>query len=82
MLGQRQAVEMTRHAMWLLLAVVVTTAAVLSFASLRDLAVLCGYPTTLFPVTVGAGAAARASPGWMAARPQPRLAWTLTFLLA
>lgn len=52
---------MTRVAMWALLVVVAGSAAVLSFSSLRDLAVLCGYSPTLaplFPVTVDAGAAA------------------------
>lgn len=52
---------MTRVTMWLLLGLVAASAAVLSFDSLRTLAVLCGYPASLsalFPVTVDAGAAA------------------------
>lgn len=51
---------MTRAVMWALLAVVATAAAVLSFASLRDLAVLCGFNERLawlLPVVVDAGAA-------------------------
>jgi hypothetical protein len=50
-----------RIAMWALLIVVAASAAVLSFSSLRDLAVLCGYSprlAPLFPVTVDAGAGA------------------------
>jgi hypothetical protein len=41
---------------------------VLSLASVRDLAVLCGYTTILaplFPVTVDPNAARCASPGWV-----------------
>lgn len=52
---------MTRAAMWLLLAVVAGAAAVLSFASLRDLAAVCGFSPSLawlLPVVVDAGAAA------------------------
>ena len=51
---------MTRLAMWVLLAVVAGAAAVLSFSALRDLAVLCGFSTTLsplLPVVIDAGAA-------------------------
>lgn len=52
---------MTRVAMWLLLGVVASAAAVLSFSALRDLAALCGFSTGLawlLPVVVDAGAAA------------------------
>ncbi len=52
---------MTRAAMWVLLAVVACAAAVLSFASLRDLALLCGFApglAWLLPVVIDAGAAA------------------------
>lgn len=47
--------------MWTLLAVVAGAAAVLSFASLRDLAAVCGFAPSLawlLPVVVDAGAAA------------------------
>ncbi|MBA2324925.1 MAG: DUF2637 domain-containing protein [Pseudonocardiales bacterium] len=47
--------------MWGLLGVVATAAAVLSFSALRDLAVLCGFSTSLgwlLPVVIDAGAAA------------------------
>lgn len=47
--------------MWLLLSVVAAAAAVLSFAALRDLALMCGFDETLaplLPVVVDAGAAA------------------------
>lgn len=49
-----------RRALYLLLGLVAAAAAVLSFAALRDLAVLCGFATWLawlFPVVVDAGAA-------------------------
>lgn len=55
---------MTRASMWVLLAVVSAAAAVLSFASLRDLAGLCGFSSSLawlLPVVVDAGAAAGAT---------------------
>jgi hypothetical protein len=51
---------MTRVAMWMLLAVVASSAAVLSFSALRDLAALCGFSTGLawlLPIVVDAGAA-------------------------
>jgi hypothetical protein len=47
--------------MWLLLATVASAAAVLSFAALRDLAVLCGFAPRLawlLPLVIDAGAAA------------------------
>ncbi len=50
-----------RRALAALLAVVATAAAVLSFAALRDLALLCGFSrglAWLLPVVVDAGAAA------------------------
>ena len=75
-----------RAALYLLLAVVSTAAAVLSFAALRDLAVLCGFSrglAWLLPVVVDAGAAA-GTLVWMGGRmPDParrfakRLARTL-----
>lgn len=51
---------MTRAAMWFLLAVVATAAAVLSFSALRDLALLCGFAehlAWLLPIVIDAGAA-------------------------
>lgn len=54
---------MTRAVMWCLLSVVAAAAAVLSFAALRDLALLCGFDRGLawmMPVVVDAGAAAGA----------------------
>lgn len=51
----------TRAVMWLLLAVVASAAAVLSFSALRDLAGVCGFSTSLanlLPIVVDAGAAA------------------------
>ena len=50
-----------RRALYVLLAVVATAAAVLSFAALRDLALICGFAPSLawlLPVVVDAGAAA------------------------
>lgn len=50
-----------RYALFVLLAAVSAAAAVLSFAALRDLALLCGFSTRLawlLPVVVDAGAAA------------------------
>lgn len=75
---------MTRRALWPLLAVVAAAAAVLSFASLRDLAVLCGYPTRLvplFPIGADAGAVA-ACLTWLGGRSAAtpvgrRLTWLL-----
>ena len=52
---------MSRAAMWGLLTVVAAAAAVLSFASLRDLALLCGFAGSfawLLPIVIDAGAAA------------------------
>lgn len=57
-----------RVALYALLAVVAAAAAVLSFAALRDLALLCGFTphlAWLLPVTVDAGAAA-GSIAWLA----------------
>jgi hypothetical protein len=50
-----------RRVMWLLLSVVASAAAILSFSSLTSLAVLCGFSDRLgwlLPVVVDAGAAA------------------------
>lgn len=63
---------MARVAMWALLAVVATAAAVLSFASLRALAILCGFSPGLgflLPVVIDAGAAAGCL-AWMSASTQ------------
>lgn len=52
---------MTRAVMWLLLSVVASAAAVLSFSALRDLALLCGFDRSLawlLPLVVDCGAAA------------------------
>lgn len=63
---------MSRAAMWTLLAVVAGSAAVLSFASLRALAILCGFSPGLgflLPVVIDAGAAAGCL-AWMSATTQ------------
>ena len=71
--------------MWLLLVVVATAAAVLSFSALRDLAILCGFSERLawmLPLVIDAGAGAGCLV-WMgrhpgAGRPFARtLTWTL-----
>lgn len=52
---------MNRVAMWMLLTVVATAAAVLSFSALRDLALLCGFHEELaflLPIVIDAGAGA------------------------
>lgn len=54
-------VTVTRACMWLLLVIVAAAAVVLSFAALRDLALLCGFTpglAWLLPVVIDAGAAA------------------------
>jgi len=53
--------------MWMLLTVVAASAAILSFSSLTQLAVVCGFPSRLaplLPVTIDAGAAAGCL-GWL-----------------
>jgi hypothetical protein len=63
-----------RRALAVLLAVVATAAAVLSFAALRDLALLCGFSPSLawlLPVVVDAGAAA-GSLVWLGGRAPAR----------
>lgn len=77
---------MSRTVMWLLLAVVAGAAAVLSFASLRDLAELCGFTpglAWLLPVVIDAGAAAGCLTwlGSAAATPARRFARSLTIVL-
>jgi len=62
-----ERVSVTHAVLWLLLAVVSSAAAVLSFASLRDLALLCGFArglAWLLPIVVDAGAAAGVL-GWL-----------------
>jgi hypothetical protein len=73
-------------ALWALLAVVAVSAAVLSFASLRDLAVMCGYGAalaSLFPLVVDAGAAAGCLTwlGWVGSEVGRRFARALTSTL-
>src|SRR3954451_9391612 len=58
--SQRQPAR-ARNALYILLGLVAVAAAVLSFAALRDLALLCGFSPRLawlLPVVVDAGAAA------------------------
>ena len=78
----------TRHALYVLLVVVSIAAAVLSFAALRDLALLCGFSTWLawlLPVVVDAGAAG-GSLVWLGrhgdARAQRFAKWLALVLLA
>ena len=62
-----------RATLYLLLTVVAGAAAMLSFAALRDLALLCGFAPVLawlLPVVVDAGAAA-GSLVWLGARTRP-----------
>jgi hypothetical protein len=73
-------------ALWALLAVVAASAAVLSFASLRELAVMCGYDdalASLFPLIVDAGAAAGCLTwlGWADSDAGRRFARALTWTL-
>lgn len=80
---------MTRRVMWLLLAVVAAAAAVLSFASLRQLAEVCGFTPSLswlLPIVIDAGAASGATI-WLTAGASKRAqgyarALTLALLVA
>lgn len=76
---------MNRAAMWVLLVVVASAAAVLSFSALRDLAILCGFHERLawlLPLVVDAGAAAGCLV-WLGRHPGAgrRFARTLTWTL-